>query len=288
MIQILEYKPISQKNQDIIAHAYDFLEREHPATIRQVYYHLVSMNIIANTKKEYKNMGKVLVKARKAGHIPWEWIEDRSRRSLIIPVYSDPNAFLRESVKHYYKDTWANQDRIVVIILEKEALTNIVWGVASFYNVPVFPMKGYGSWSIFQEDIREYVQRYPEKELIVLVLGDFDPSGIDIPRDYEEKMRFFGMNPKIIRVALTKDQVETYHLPSQLAKSTDPRYDGFVEIHGSASVELDALSPSILRDLVRKAILSFLDDDSFMKDCEIEKREKNKLIEVGDALIELM
>jgi hypothetical protein len=53
-------------------------------TLRQLYYQLVSRNLIANTQKEYANLGNLLTKGRMMGLVDWDAIEDRGREYLIM------------------------------------------------------------------------------------------------------------------------------------------------------------------------------------------------------------
>lgn len=262
-----------------------FAQQEKPVTVRQIFYHLVSIGMLENTKEKYFSLDKFLVKARKAGYIPFEWIEDRSRHSLIVPLYLSISDYIQEKILRYWKDTWENQPYFIVILLEKEALSGIVWSVASYFNVPVFPTKGYSSWSMFADDIRKMIKKYSDKQLVVLILGDYDPSGTDIPRDHLNKLEFFRIYPDVIkRIALTKDQVIKYRLPPQMAKKDDPRYDKFKQEHGKYAVELDALTPSLLKQIVREAILEYLDAEAFKEDLKMEEQEKAKLWEIVEKL----
>lgn len=271
------YRP-QPKTRELISATRKILEKEHPATIRYCFYRLAARNLIPNLKKKYKGYIKVMVRARKARMVPFEWVEDTSRRCLKVPLFDSPIGFLEEKIETYYKNTWKNQLCFMVILLEKEALTGIVWDVASYFNVPVFPTRGYSSWSIFHKDLREEVHKRFGKPLIALVIGDYDPSGMDIPNDHINKLNFFNVHPDVYeRIALTREQVAKYELPPQMAKKTDPRYKKFSAQHGLLSVEVDALSPSVLKQLVKTAIVKYLDLDQFRKDLKAEEREKQKL-----------
>lgn len=283
MINSISYEPYRPRKETlkIIYEAKKFAEAEKPVTIRQIFYHLVSKGILRNSENEYQNLDNKLVRARKAGFIPFEWIRDRSRNPLIIPLHDSPSEYLQEKIEHYYKDTWKNQPYLVVILLEKEALAEIVWQIASYYNVPVFPTRGYSSWSMFHGNLRQIAEKYPDKPIVMLIFGDYDPSGLDITRDYIQKLEFLGIYPDIIqRIALTKDQVTKYQLPPLPIKSDDPRSEKFRKEYGDDVVELDALKPSLLRSMVNEAILKYLDLEAFKKDVELEQQEKTFLIQV--------
>ena len=72
------------KQMNLIAHACEIAESYADddmgrLTLRQMFYRLVSENLIENTPKEYDNLGETLSKARKCGAFPWDIVEDRTR-----------------------------------------------------------------------------------------------------------------------------------------------------------------------------------------------------------------
>src|SRR3990167_1036865 len=58
-------------------------------TLRQLFYQLVSRDIIPNTVKEYKKLGDLLTDARYAGLVDWDAIEDRIRVPQMHPEWDD-------------------------------------------------------------------------------------------------------------------------------------------------------------------------------------------------------
>jgi hypothetical protein len=125
------------------------------------------------------------------------------------------------------------------------------------------------------------------KEIWIIYLGDHDPSGIDMTRDIDERLGLFlyggGRNlDQVERIALNMDQIEFYHPPENPAKQTDSRYQGYIEEYGESSWELDALEPSVLSDLVERAILKHLDTDEFGRVERLEEKHR-KLIRAAAA-----
>jgi hypothetical protein len=51
-------------------------------SLRAVFYRLVSLEVIPNTKQSYKSLSSVTVKARKSGEIPWDCFSDQGRQVL--------------------------------------------------------------------------------------------------------------------------------------------------------------------------------------------------------------
>lgn len=101
------------KTQRIIDEAKDVLTSFHPMTVRQVYYQLVSRQVIENNRSRYQAVSDALVDARLEKIIPWEWIEDRLRLPRIYGGYDNLAQFARIAQYEYQRDAWAVQPRVV-------------------------------------------------------------------------------------------------------------------------------------------------------------------------------
>ncbi len=72
------------------------------------------------------------------------------------------------------------------------------------------------------------------------------------------------------RVALTRDQVEEYELPTAPAKGTDSRSKSWE----GETCQLEALRPDHLQDLVNQAIRGLLDEGRLTADLMREEAER--------------
>ena len=117
------------------------------------------------------------------------------------------------------------------------------------------------------------------KGLVVLYLGDHDPSGIDMTRDVDERLRTFARTRQVDvrRLALNMDQVEEHRPPENPAKTTDSRSADYIRKFGESSWELDALEPALLASLVRNEILSLRDPEEWAKAEHKEGAMKKRL-----------
>lgn len=98
------------------------------------------------------------------------------------------------------------------------------------------------------------------KEVVVLYLGDHDPSGEDMVRDIRDRLTEFGVpNLEVVKIALTMQQIRKFKPPPNPAKVTDSRAKAYVEKFGDQSWELDALPPMELNRLVEQAIARNVD-----------------------------
>jgi hypothetical protein len=133
-------------------------------------------------------------------------------------------------------------------------------------GLPVIPLGGYASQSYVDVVHRDAAGQ--QRPAVLLYAGDFDPSGEDIRRDFEERV---GSFEEVVRVALTREQVEKYGLPPQPGKATDSRASGFIARHGElVQVELEALDPSDLRELYQDALAQHWDVSAFESSREQE------------------
>jgi hypothetical protein len=92
------------------------LEADHPMTVRQVFYQLVSRGVVAKTENECrKTVGRLLVNMRMAGEIPFAWIADNTRWMRKPRSYASLEDALDNCARTYRRDLWGNQDVYVEI-----------------------------------------------------------------------------------------------------------------------------------------------------------------------------
>ena len=234
-------------------------------TLRQVFYQLVSRNIIENTERAYKNLGNLLVKARESGIVEWSAMEDRGRSIDTASTYDSVDQFKRVMRYMFDQDRWINQQRRVAVIVEKAALAGVIEPVCRQYQTPFIAARGYASATLVAE------ASVALRDHAVLYLGDHDPSGVDMARDWQDRLRNFDAGCFVQRIALTRDQIEMFSLPPQPVKAADARATAYESVHGSGVWELDALPPDELGRLVQSAIESFIDPEAWNeRDEEIE------------------
>ena len=92
----------------------------------------------------------------------------------------------------------------------------------------------------------------------IYYFGDYDPSGVEIDRNLERRLREFAPASEIHfeRVAVRREQIEKYSLPTRPTKRTSNHGRG---LHQGESVEVDAIPPATLLAMVRGAIERHVD-----------------------------
>ena len=267
-------------------------------TLRQLYYRLVARLLIPNTINSYKRLSRVLVKAREQGDVPINCLEDRSRRILgrgdtgfdsAEEYLKSKLTSLQDSWKGFTMPMWDDQPKHVLISLEKDALSRLVSRVANNYSVRTFPTRGYPSFSYVQGMAKYMETRLEGKHVVILYFGDFDPSGIDIERDLEDRLSRYGAKDfSVTRIALTSDQIKQYNLPPMPVKRSDARAESFMAEHGDKSVELDALDPNLFQKIVEKSIRSNINvrrwNKKIRKINELKEWIKDKLDDIEKVI----
>lgn len=93
-----------------------------------------------------------MTKAREAGLVDWNAIEDRGRGVNEWLIEEDELEPLRGIEYGISYDFWKRQNKYVEVWVEKDALTAVVKNAAMKFNVPYMACKGYLSsseaWSV--------------------------------------------------------------------------------------------------------------------------------------------
>lgn len=261
----------------------EYAEQGYDLTLRQLYYQFVARGLLANKQINYNRLGEAISNARLAGLLDWSFIIDRTRSLRDLPHWDSPQDIINSAANGYRNFKWNDQDVRVEVWIEKDALVGVVDNVCTSYDVPLFACRGYTSqselWGAAQR-IERYLDNH-NKRVLIIHLGDHDPSGWDMSRDIEDRMMMFiegdGFDPddvEIRRIALNTDQVKKYNPPPNPAKTTDSRYIQYARKYGTDSWELDALDPKILSALIEKHILTALDTETWENSKAAERQEK--------------
>jgi hypothetical protein len=277
-------KIIDQANQIIGA----YRSQGYHLTLRQLYYQFVSRDLIPNNMKSYKRLGNIINDARLAGLIDWEAIEDRTRNLHELPAWESPQSIIDACANQFRMDLWRKQTSRVEVWIEKEALAGVFERVCDELRVPFFSCRGYTSQSemwVAGQRLKRILRS--KQKPIILHFGDHDPSGIDMTRDIIDRLQMFMGGVKLERLALNMEQVEEYNPPPNPAKTTDSRYQSYIEVYGDESWELDALEPDVLACLVRDFVERVRDHALWDAAVEQEGEHRHPLGEVSNRWQEL-
>jgi hypothetical protein len=301
-----EYRPRAEALA-IIAHVIsilnDYGRQGLRLTLRQLYYQLVTRNLIANDDREYKRIGDIVSKGRLGGMLDWDIIEDRIRRPETPPEYDSLSELMDVALRSYRLPRLRGQNKYVELWVEKDALAGVLSPIARKYHITLMVNRGYSSTSAMREAglrVRQACETIYCDRAYVLYLGDLDPSGEDMVRDIDARLSQFlnkgnevtgfedgqvdieenNLEPialQVQKIALTPEQVETYKPPPNPAKLSDSRSKEYVKRHGYSSWEVDALPPTTLRTIIETAIEGLLDMEQYEAMKQQEERDKIQL-----------
>ena len=287
----------------------EYARRGITVTLRQLYYQFVARDLIQNKQSEYKRLGSIVNDARLAGLIDWDYLQDRTRNLNSLSHWNSPEEIIQGAANSYQRNLWQGQANYVEIWIEKDALIGVIEGVCGKFDVPYFSCRGYTSQSeMWGAGQRLLAHARDGAHVHIVHLGDHDPSGKDMSRDIEDRLKDFLTHhlirdfmtsrelapagperdrqgeevetavlpflPQVDRIALNMNQVKQYNPPPNPAKITDSRAGAYIEQFGAESWELDALDPDVLTDLIRGAIESRLDRALWNKQKERQERER--------------
>jgi hypothetical protein len=209
---------------------------------------------------------------RRDGSLPYHWLADNTRWQRKPRTFNSVDDALRNTAAFYRKSLWTDADAYVEIWLEKDALSGVIYPITSMYDVPLMVARGYASLS-FLYSAAEAINELTVPAYIYH-LGDFDPSGVNAGEKIEETLREMAPDADIYfeRIAVTPEQIGEWDLPTRPTKTSDARAKSF---GSNLSVELDAIEPNQLRELVQEAIERHLPQEQFevLKAAEESERE---------------
>jgi hypothetical protein len=257
----------AQRSLDLIDAMHAAAEAAQPITGRGVGYKLFTAGLIPSMgRSDMQRVYRLLKEAREQGDIPWEWIVDESRHLERVATWDDTEQYARCVAQSYRRDFWNQQPVRAQLWSEKGTVRGLLKPVLDHYAVGFQPVGGFSSAT----KVHDISEDDDGRELIVLYVGDFDPSGMymseeDLPNRLS---KYDGNHVTLKRIALTREHVRG--LPSFPAtdKKKDPRYKWFRANHGGHCWELDAMDPNDLRACVEEAIKALIEPVAWER-CEV-------------------
>ncbi len=257
----------AQRSIDLIEAMTDIAAELEPITGRGIGYKLFTLKLIDSmSTNDMAGVYRLLREAREEGIIPWEWVVDESRDIERVSTWSNPAEYAKCVAQSYRRDFWDQQPKRVEAWSEKGTVRGVIQPVLDRFAIGFRVLHGFSSATA----IHEACQYDDGRELVVLYIGDYDPSGlfmseVDLPN---RLARYDGDHVTLKRIALTKTQVPP--LPSFPAKDKkrDPRFRWFVDNYGTRCWELDAMDPRTLRRIVDQAVRKEIEPVAWQR-CEI-------------------
>lgn len=190
-------------------------------TLRQLYYQLVSRDIIPNQQKEYAKLSTLLVKGRMAGFVDWDAIEDRIRVPNIPYSVDDIEDAIQDTINQYRLNRQDGQEVYIELWVEKDALSGVLKRITHHYHINLMVNRGYSSCTAMHDAYERFVEKVAEgKKVVILYLGDHDPSGLDMIRDITDRTKEFLINSKTLQGKYNYD-IDDEEIPRLAEKLRD-------------------------------------------------------------------
>ena len=280
-----EWRP-QAKTRALIDQVLDVLDEyaeQLPLTVRQVFYRLVGAHGYPKDELAYKRLCEHLVRARRAELIPFDSLRDdgvvviRDRWFASIADFWD---HVGNQARDYTRDKQDGQRVYVELWCEAAGMMPQLARVADEYSVPVFSCGGFSSLTA----VRNIVDRVRSRDVptVLLHVGDLDPSGESIFDAMTEDAAAFLMAEMLPglrylipeRVALTREQVAEFDLPTAPPKASDTRSAAWK----GETCQAEALPPDELAQIVQDAIWAWMDDDVLDRHQAAEQSERGQLL----------
>src|SRR5262249_16002490 len=162
--------------------------------------------IASMDRSEMQRVYRLLREGREDGTIPWEWIVDETRRLERVSTWTDPEQYARCVARSYRRDFWNQQPARVELWSDKSTVRpvrGVLAPVLDEYAVGFRVMHGFASATA----VYDVAQDDDGRPLVVLYVGDFDPSGMfmseeDLPTRLE---KYDGGHVQLRRISLKRE-----------------------------------------------------------------------------------
>ena len=255
-----------------------------PLTVRQVFYRLVGAHGFPKTEQAYERIGNYLVRARRAGLVPFEAIRDDSASVMRHMHFDGEEAFfsyVHRLGRNYTQDKLAGQGYAIRLHCEAEGMMPQMHDALRDFSVPVYSFSGFDSLTARRDLARWFHDTYvyKGKTPVMMHLGDYDPDGESIFESLVEDVWAFlrrdapglvarhSAGSLFVRVALVEEHISMFDLPTAPPKKTSSRTKNW---RGSATCQLEALPPDELRAIVVGRVLEYIDQEVLDTDREAE------------------
>jgi len=274
---------------DAVLRVLDELAAYLPVSDRQIHYPLLNdpprihaskaASLYRNNRASYQVLCDLLTRARLEGLIPFESIADATRPHEPWRTAAGVAEYVAGQVRGfgggYWRDLLQSQPNHAEVVAEKLTVQTVVQRVAARYTLPVTIMRGFPSLDM-RYRLAERYRRSGRERLVLLVLTDYDPDGMEIMHSLGASLTDeFGIaSLHMVRVAVTAENIAGLGLqPSMDAKQSSRNFAKFASRHGRHAYELEAIPPPVLEDVLDRAIQANLDMSSFLREQEQERAD---------------
>jgi hypothetical protein len=226
----------------------------------------------------YRQVQRQALLMRREGLLPWVFIADGTRWVHQPETWDSTADALQQTARTYRRNLWRSQDVRIEIWLEKDALASLISGTTYAWGVPLMVSRGQSSDTYVYHAAQEAKRAWSEAgaKTQVFAMYDADRSGRSCVQQIAEKLYTYSNRTPIdvSLLAVTDEQISEWNLPTRPAK----------ENADEIAVELDAIPPNTLKELVEVAITDMIAADAWTKEQVVEASEREVLKRMAGLL----
>lgn len=261
----------------------DVLTEDHPQSVRHVFYRMTDPRLpepVEKSERGYRHVQDRIVKLRRNGFLPYNYITDATRRGYFTPTYAGSGDFLHTVAGLYRADLWQHSTWYCEVWTESRSIAGVIENLCRELAVSLYPAGGFTSISLAYQ-AAEYINRNSAgKKVCIFYIGDYDPAGVLIDVALEREL-LAHLDPDIRfyfhRLGITEKQIEDFDLPRKPRKETDRR-----ALHVDTTVEAEAMPAKILRDLLREHVEALLPAGALAVAKAAEESERGFLLQMAE------
>jgi len=297
----ISYKPQKQ-TMVVIAAADEWLHQNYaetnaPSDLRGVYYELAYIQQlieidVGKSTKSYKRLIGIMSKARQAGLIDWDHIDDKMRPINNAYHWSSPAHALQDVICDYTINIWEGQRTMPEVWYEKATGEGTIRSVCEELGVPFLLCRGNTSQTAMRDAADRARQRFDDhgQRTKILHVGDLDVNGLDMTRDIRDRACKLYLHGReyfnVHRIALNSEQVLQYDLPllfKEYSGDAGPEkmrkycaLTGLTMVDNKVQVcELSALGNLRMQEIIRTEVSAVISDPELMQEL-FDKQEADR------------
>lgn len=208
--------------------------------------------------RKYNTTIKDTVKLRTSKRIKFEQIKEVRTRLSNPEGYQNMQDFIdRQEIErdlglYYSRSKRPSHVKPFEVWYEKETVLEDFEGICLVYDVPSLTIRGKPQWST----IKKASDRLTDKH-DVLYFGDNDKIGHQIFNTVEDYVHYLGCECSFLWCGVTEEQEQKYGLPK--------------------NARLDGLDDVDLHEIIKEAILKYIDSDKLKRIRDQQDKEKEEL-----------
>lgn len=267
---------------------YNLVETNQPCSDRNVYYRAVTAGLIekdaGGSRNNYQRLIRTISYLRESGDMPFDWITDETRLRRGPHLHDDATSALAYWQQTYRRDLWRRQPTHLEVWVESDSVGSEIIDTTWDLGVNLYSCRGQSSKTLVWRCVQEW--RQLAKPVEIIYLGDWDPTGLAIPKSLEARFERYGqdLDIQLDRLAVDENDVDDVGAHAgHAANRRDPNYAAFAatcrehDLDPTVAVEVEAIPAPQLRAWVAGEVLNYQDRDLWEREAQIEKAERESL-----------